>query len=158
MGSWQQSMQRFGRTRAFAAVHKRIAPFDGWLFRVSRGRLSTARLVGVEQVLLTTTGRKSGLPRTVPLVCIRDDDGHGIVVGSNYGQERDPAWALNLLANPDAALQPAGGGAEVPVRARVAEGDERARLWERIVRTWPAYDTYAERTSRDIRVFVLEPR
>ncbi len=150
-------MERFGGTRTFAEVHKRIAPFDGWLFKASGGRLSTARLVGVEQVLLTTTGRRTGQARTVALACIRDGQGRAVVIGSNYGQERPPAWALNLIANPESTLQVADGRS-VPVRARVAEGTERATLWDRARRTWPAYDTYARRTDRIIPVFVLEQR
>ncbi len=157
MLTWRESMQRFGATRAFAEIHKRIAPLDGWVFRVSKGRLSTARLVGVEEVLLATTGRRTGQPRTVPLVCVRDEEGRAVVIASNYGQQRPPAWSLNLLANSDAVLRPARG-APVPVRARVADGDERAALWPRVTRVWPAYEAYARRTDREIRVFVLEPR
>jgi deazaflavin-dependent oxidoreductase (nitroreductase family) len=79
-----------------------------------------------------------------------------VVVGSNAGNARPPAWALNLRANPEAGAQV--GGRRWRVRARVAEGEERAELWRRVNELYEGFDDYDERTSRDIAVFVLDPR
>jgi deazaflavin-dependent oxidoreductase (nitroreductase family) len=78
------------------------------------------------------------------------------VIGSNAGNENPPAWALNLLAHPDAKVEIRGERREV--RARVAEGEERAELWRRMNDQYDGFDGYRERTARDIRLFVLEPR
>jgi deazaflavin-dependent oxidoreductase (nitroreductase family) len=124
------------------------------VYRATRGRLMNT--VGTAPVmLLTTTGRKSGQERTAPVLYLRDGD-RLVVVGSNAGNAKPPAWALNLRANPDARAQV--GGRRWPVRARVADGPERADLWKRVNDLYEGFDDYAERASRDIAVFVLEPR
>lgn len=79
-----------------------------------------------------------------------------IVIGSNAGNERAPAWSLNLQANPDAEVQV--GSKRSLVRARVAEGEERSELWRRINAQYSGFDDYAANTRRNIQVFVLEPR
>lgn len=100
-------------------------------------------------------GRKSGEPRTTPLLCVPHEGGW-LVAGSNWGAPKLPIWVLNLRA--------AGGGEVVfkgrrtAVDARQAEGEERAALWRVMNRTWPNYDHYAARTDREIPVFVLMPR
>ncbi len=109
---------------------------------------------GLPSLLLTTTGRRSGLPRTVPLLYVPDGARY-VVIASNWGQQHHPAWSANLLAEPDATVSIHGH--DVAVRARLADPAERDRLWPSITRTWPAYDTYVERSGRDIRVFLLEP-
>jgi deazaflavin-dependent oxidoreductase (nitroreductase family) len=155
MSLWHGAAQRFGRTRAFATIHRRLAPLDARLMRRTQGRWSTGALLGLPQILLTTTGRKTGQPRTVPLLTALHGSSY-VVIGSNYGADRHPAWALNLEADPDAVVR--HHGRDIPVRARVAKGEERQRLWDEFRDVWPAYDTYADRSGRDIRVFVLEPR
>ena len=84
------------------------------------------------------------------------DDDRPVVIGSNTGSDRAPAWALNLLAEPNAEVQIRGE--RRPVRARVTEGDERAALWRRMNESYGGFDTYEARTDRNIRLFVLEPR
>jgi deazaflavin-dependent oxidoreductase (nitroreductase family) len=79
-----------------------------------------------------------------------------VVIGSNAGNPRPPAWSLNLEANPEATVQV--GGRRSDMRARVAEGDERAQLWRRMNEHYAGFDEYRARTQRDIRLFVLEPR
>jgi deazaflavin-dependent oxidoreductase (nitroreductase family) len=80
-----------------------------------------------------------------------------VVIGSNAGNRRPPAWSLNLVAHPDAEVEI--GRERRRVRARVAEGDERALLWRRMnEERYEGFDDYDRRTSRDIRLFVLEPR
>ena len=124
------------------------------LYRLSRGRLF-GRVGRAPVLLLTTTGRRSGQPRTAPVLYLRDGE-RLIVIGSNAGNARPPAWALNLKANPDAEVEV--GGDRHRVRARVAEGEERADLWQRMNDQYGGFEDYRERTSRDIAVFVLEPR
>ena len=79
-----------------------------------------------------------------------------VVIGSNAGNERAPAWALNLKAHPDAEVQV--GGAYRKVRARVAEGAERDGLWRRMNDQYGGFDDYRARTGREIDLFVLESR
>lgn len=124
------------------------------LYRMSGGRVFGS-LDGSPVLLLTTTGRKSGQQRTAPVVYMRDGE-RLIVIGSNAGNVRAPAWALNLEANPDAEVET--GRKRRAVRARIAAGDERADLWRRINEQYSGFDDYAAKTDRDIRVFVLEPR
>jgi deazaflavin-dependent oxidoreductase (nitroreductase family) len=110
---------------------------------------------GTTILLLTTTGRVSGEDRTTPLIH-RTDDGGWVVVASKGGAPDHPAWYKNLEADPDAEIQVK---AElIPVRARTAGGDERARLWGLMTEVWPAYDEYQQRTEREIPVVVFERR
>jgi deazaflavin-dependent oxidoreductase (nitroreductase family) len=132
-----------------------IVALDRLLRRLTRGRVTLPGLAGLYSLLLTTTGRRSGLPRSAPLLYV-PHDGRWLVAASNWGGPSRPAWALNLLDHPDATV---AVGREVrPVRARLAQGAERAELWEEMLRVWPNYAKYAERTHREIPVFVLEPR
>jgi len=105
-------------------------------------------------MLLTTTGRRSGLPRAQPLLCTPDGDGY-VVVASNWGQRHHPAWSANLIAEPRARALV--DGREFDVVATLAEGPERDRLWSLVTRIWPGYDDYARRAGRPIRVFRLAP-
>jgi deazaflavin-dependent oxidoreductase (nitroreductase family) len=123
------------------------------LYRLSGGRLG-GRIGKAPVLLLTTTGRKSGQPRTAPLVYLADGE-RMIVIGSNAGNDRVPAWALNLKANPRAEVEV--GRQRITVTARVVEGEERADLWRRSNQQYAGFDEYAARTDRDISLFVLEP-
>ena len=123
------------------------------LYRASGGRLM-GKVGRAPVLLLTSTGRRSGQRRTAPVLYLRDGD-RLIVIGSNAGNEREPAWALNLKANPDAEVEV--GRERTRVRARIADGDERTQLWTRFNSLFGGFDHYRERTSRDIAVFVLEP-
>ncbi|HEX7745399.1 MAG TPA: nitroreductase/quinone reductase family protein, partial [Micromonosporaceae bacterium] len=106
-------------------------------------------------LVLTTTGRRSGRPRSSPLLFVRDGDAF-VVVGSNWGQPHQPAWALNLLAHPYATV--AVGGRHTPVRASVVTGPDRDRLWRLLVGQWPPYATYLKTAGgREIHLFRLEP-
>jgi deazaflavin-dependent oxidoreductase (nitroreductase family) len=124
------------------------------IYRATGGRVFGS-LDGTPVLLLTTTGRKSGQARTAPVAYLRDGE-RLVVIGSNAGNVRPPAWALNLEANPDAEVET--GRDRRPVCARIAEGEERAELWRRINEDYSGFDDYAAKTARDIRVFVLEPR
>jgi deazaflavin-dependent oxidoreductase (nitroreductase family) len=108
---------------------------------------------GTTILLLTTTGRVSGQDRTTPLIH-RTDEGRWVVVASKGGAPDHPAWFKNLEANPQATIQVQKE--IIPVRARVAEGEERERLWKLMTEDWPAYDDYQRKTERQIPVVVFE--
>jgi deazaflavin-dependent oxidoreductase (nitroreductase family) len=124
--------------------------------RLTRGRHTlTSALSGLPVVLLTTTGAKSGQPRTVPLVAIPMQDELAIIA-SNFGQERHPAWYYNLRAHPEAEI--VIHGVRRKVRGIEADGERRDRVWQEGLRVYPGFDQYERRAShRDICVFVLEP-
>jgi len=106
-------------------------------------------------LLLNHVGAKSGETRTTPLVYVRDGE-NLVLVASKGGNPKNPAWFHNLRANPDATVQV--GPERWAVRARVADPDERARLWPKAVATYSGYRGYQERTDRQIPLVVLEPR
>jgi deazaflavin-dependent oxidoreductase (nitroreductase family) len=108
---------------------------------------------GSKILLLTTKGRKSGEPRTKPLIYEADGDRY-VIVASKGGAPEHPDWYENLQAEPNVELQVLD---EVfPARAHVAEGEERERLWQLVNGQWPDYDSYQEKTDREIPVVVLE--
>jgi len=124
------------------------------VYRATRGRLM-GHVNRAPVLLLTTTGRKSGQQRTAPVLYL-EDDGRVVVIGSNAGNTRAPAWSLNLVANPDARVQIRGERRDV--RARVAEASERDELWRKFNESYAGFDEYQARTERHINVFVLDPR
>lgn len=137
-----------------AGALKAIGKLNVPIYRLTRGRLFN-KVGSAPILLLTTTGRRSGQQRTAPVLYLADGQ-RLVVIGSNAGNVRAPAWALNLKANPDAEVEIRGK--RQSVRARVAEGEERAALWLKVNEQYAGFDDYEERTSRDIAVFVLEPR
>jgi deazaflavin-dependent oxidoreductase (nitroreductase family) len=148
-------IRRAGHTRWFARVTPLYVPIDRFLGALSKGRLVTMGNRELPGLLLTTTGRRSGRQRTNPLLYLHDGDAY-IVVGSNWGRDAHPAWALNLVTNPDAVVTL--GGRIIRARAAWAHGSERDRLWKLALETWPAWSTYEQRASgREIRVFRLMP-
>ena len=108
----------------------------------------------LRSLLLTTTGHRTGQPRSTPLFYLADDQ-RLVVVASNLGSDRDPAWWRNLQANPRADVRL--GRERRRVHARQATPDERARSWPRFVAAYPGYTRYEARTARPIPVVVLEP-
>ena len=124
------------------------------LYTASGGRIG-ARLAGLPMLLLTTVGRRSGELRTTPLPYLLEGDNF-VTVGSNGGAERDPAWWLNLQADPDARIQLRDR--HCGVRAHRAVGDERARLWPRLKEFNPNWRRYERKTSRELPVVVLTPK
>ena len=122
-------------------------------YRETGGAVGHIWKEGAPTLLLTTTGRKTGEPRTTPLIYARDDD-RFVVVASQGGAPKHPNWYENLSRDPSVEVQVE---ADVfPARARTAEGEERERLWAKAAEVWPHYDEYAKRTSRTIPVVVLE--
>jgi deazaflavin-dependent oxidoreductase (nitroreductase family) len=129
---------------------------DRIVFRLSRGRATFVSWVaGLPIVMLTTTGAKSGRRHTCPLVALPDGD-RLVIIASNYGQLRNPAWYHNLCANPRASVCFEGVTREVV--ARELEGDERDRHYERGIEVYPGWTTYRKRAAhRRIPVFELTP-
>jgi F420H(2)-dependent quinone reductase len=136
------------RTRAFSR-------FNMWVYRKSNGRVG-ATWLGKEApiCLLTTTGRRSGMARTVPVIFM-DDGNRLIVVASQGGISTDPEWYLNLSANPKVTVD-IEGDAQAMI-ARTATPQEKAELWPRLVAMYPKYDAYQRRTTRDIPVVICTP-
>ena len=106
-------------------------------------------------LLLTTTGRTSHEPRTSALLHRTDGD-RWILVASKGGAPDHPGWFKNLEADPDATIEVLAP--EIPVRASVAQGEERSRLWALMTEEWPSYNDYQARTDREIPVVILERR
>ena len=139
-----------------------IEPFVGllltahqWLYEWSDGRIG-ASLGGRPMLLLRTVGRRTRQPRTAALLYARDRDAY-VVVASKGGAPRHPGWFHNLTAEPNVEIQVARE--RIPVRARIAEGEERSRLWARADEiNQGQYAIYQSRTKRPIPVVVLEPR
>jgi deazaflavin-dependent oxidoreductase (nitroreductase family) len=105
-------------------------------------------------LLLTTTGRRSGEPRMLPLIYGKTEGGY-VIVASKGGFPQHPAWYLNLVAEPQVRLQV--GAEKLSARARTAEADERSRLWDEMVTVYSPYSEYQTRAGREIPVVVLEP-
>jgi deazaflavin-dependent oxidoreductase (nitroreductase family) len=153
------ALQRFNRRFAasgpgswfFARVLHHV---DRPIHRATRGRHTLGSLLsGLPVVMLTTTGKRSGKPRTVPVLGLPTPDGLA-VIASNYGQEHHPAWRFNLHSNP--ACEVTVAGVTRPVRATVAEGDARERIWQEGLRVYPGWSQYERRAShRKIDVFIL---
>ena len=133
--------------RILGGLHNKI-------YRLSGGRVG-GRMGKAPVLLLTSTGRKSGQPRTNPLLYAPAGDNGYMVIASKGGAPQHPLWYLNLQANPLAEVTV--GRKTHQVRARDAEGEERERLWRSLADLYPGYDKYAQKTSREIPVVVLEP-
>ena len=124
------------------------------LYRVTGG-LVGEHVPGLPPMLLLDhVGAKSGKKRTTPLVYLRDGEDI-VIVASKGGSRRNPAWFHNLRANPETTLQV--GSRRLPVTARVASAEERARLWPAVVATYGGYEGYQRRTQREIPLVILEP-
>jgi deazaflavin-dependent oxidoreductase (nitroreductase family) len=135
-------------------VLKLVTGFHKAVFTLSNGKIA-GRGAGMPVLMLTTTGRKSGQPRTTMLTSPLQAGGRIMLVASNGGDDRDPAWLHNLRADPQ--VQVTMEGRTVPMTAHVADPDEKAELWPRIVADHAHYAGYQAKTERDIPVVVLEP-
>jgi deazaflavin-dependent oxidoreductase (nitroreductase family) len=124
------------------------------LYRITGGRGPFGRLIGMRFVIVETTGRRSGRRIDVPLFATPDGDGY-ILVASNGGHPREPAWAGNLRATPAVTVRV--GDRRVPMRARELQDDDRSRAWSLAAAVYPGYDDYARWWApRRISVFALE--
>lgn len=144
-----------------AALIKVGSRLNTRLYRLSGGRLGNRWRVGsafrkpAPVGLLTTTGRKTGEPRTVPLLYLRDGEDI-VLVASQGGLPRNPAWYLNLAADPAVEFQI--GRRRIPLTARTASASEREALWPRLVDLYADFDTYDAWTDREIPVVICAPR
>jgi deazaflavin-dependent oxidoreductase (nitroreductase family) len=154
-GRYNALLRRVAHRKLFSALGRRVVPVDRWIERKTHGRLTIVGHNAVPQLLLTTTGRRTGQLRTTPVLYARSGD-DWVVVATNWGQPHHPAWSSNLIAEPDATIELARD--RIDVRAALAKGAEREQLWAIATAEWPAYDTYATRTGREIRVFRLTRR
>lgn len=146
-------VQRGAQSSSFSPIALKLAPrVDSAVSRLSGGRFTLSSLV-VPTLLLTTTGAKTGLPRTTPLATLPDGDEAFFVVGSNFGTERHPAWSGNLIKTPRATVTHRGRTLEV--EANLLSDQEKAAVWPRLTAIWPTYDTYVAKTDRNLRVFRL---
>ncbi len=123
--------------------------------QVSLYRWTGGKVGGGEHLLiLTTTGRKSGVERDTPLFFFQDGD-QFIIIASAGGAPKHPTWWLNLKSNPQARIQV--GSRVIPVTAKVAEGEERTRLWSIIAENYKNFVGYQKRTDREMPVVILTP-
>jgi deazaflavin-dependent oxidoreductase (nitroreductase family) len=148
-------------TKQFTTYHERLLKFlrglitsgNVALLRISKGRIGNSFL-GVPVLLMTTTGRKSGKPRTRPLYYLAYN--HQIVlVASNAGTEKDPAWLLNLKANPEVSVDVDGKNSRM--RAHIATAEEKDELWPHLTEMFPTWQMMEDRSKRDFKVVVLDP-
>jgi deazaflavin-dependent oxidoreductase (nitroreductase family) len=143
---------RVSCTRPGSWLIRLLTPLDRRLLERSGGRYTVLGPLGAPVLLLTTTGARSGQQRTTPLLYAREGDSL-VVVGSNFGQDRHPAWTGNLLADPRAVVTI--GGQEVPVTATLLAGAQAESAYARMVEVARTYAEYRSRTDRGIRVFRL---
>jgi deazaflavin-dependent oxidoreductase (nitroreductase family) len=162
---WLMRLPLIGRVAARAAraparvrsVSVPVTRFHGRLLQRTRGRLRRSWLFAAGQpvLALTTTGRRTGEPRTTAVACFAHGDDL-VLAGMALGAPQDPAWALNLEANPHATIEI--GGVSIPVIARRAVGDDACRLWHRWVQVQPSAEAFRSLAGRDIPLFVLTRR
>ena len=136
---------------------KAAPPLDRWIYRKSNGRTTLSSiLAGVPVILVTTTGAKSGQPRTVPLLGIPDGE-NIILIASNWGGKKHPGWYHNLKANPEATVTLHGQNAVYT--AKEVTGEERERCWAKAAAVYPGYNAYKKRADgRVIPVMLLSPQ
>ena len=146
---------RLGKTPWMPRLLPQVVWTDKRLQSLTRGRLSVLDVAGLPNLLLTVRGRKSGEPRSTPLLCV-PHEGRWLIAGSYFGAPQMPVWVHNLRAAGDAQVRFKGRTHEVT--AREVEGEERDRLWQVMLRTWPNFAHYEQRTDRRIPVFELTPR
>ena len=144
---------RYYRLIGAIGTNRLVTRLHPIVYRASGGRLFS-RILGLTNVVLETTGARSGLPRPVPVFAI-ENRASLLVIASNGGRGEAPAWASNVRAHP--VLPVRHGRVVRTMRARQLEGDERARAWSIAARAYPGFDDYAARTPTPIAVFALEP-
>ena len=122
-------------------------------FRANGGQITVGRLAGASMLLMTTTGAKTGEPRTAPVGYHREGDSY-IVVGSNAGRDEQPAWLANVRKNPLVTVEV--GTEKFQARARITEGAERSRLLDDRIAAVPQFGDYQKMTARELPVLVLD--
>ena len=154
--AFQRGVRRFASSGPGSWLFLRIAHrLDKPVFKATSGRRTLSNLLaGLPIAMVTTTGRKSGRKRTVPVLGLPTSEGLA-VISSSYGQERHPGWYYNLRANPEGEV--GVDGSTWRFRAVEAEGEQRRAIWDQALETYPGFATYEKRAAhRDIAVWVLE--
>ena len=155
----QQEAPKALNSKAVSTIVKLGSRANTKIYKLTGGRVGSKWRVGAgfkepaPVILLTAMGRKSGKPRTVPLLYLRDG-ANVVVVASQGGMASNPAWYHNVKANPDVSVQE--GRKTVAMRAREADDQERARLWPKLVEVYADFDNYAAWTERKIPVIICE--
>ncbi|MEC4840978.1 nitroreductase/quinone reductase family protein [Mycobacteroides chelonae] len=144
---------KFAATKPGSWTIRKLTPLDRAVMERTGSRYTVLGPLGLSTLLLTTTGRKSGQPRVSPLLYLHDGDRIALV-GSNFGQEKHPAWTTNLLADPRAKVTLADQTFDVI--ATLVQGPERDDYYRRFEAMLEVYSAYKGRTGREIRVFTLE--
>jgi deazaflavin-dependent oxidoreductase (nitroreductase family) len=127
---------------------------DKHLQSLTRGRTSLLDIGGLPNLVLTVTGRKTGLARSTPLLCV-PHQGALLIAGSNFGGPKEPVWVKNIEANPAVSVRFDGQTRELV--STQLEGEARAGAWLAMLEVWPNFAKYEQRTSRQIKVFALQP-
>lgn len=143
---WHEALLKF--------LRRMITDANAILLKISKGRMGNSFL-GVPVLLLTTIGRKSGKPRTRPLYYL-EDGGNLVLVASNAGTSTDPAWLLNIKANPNVTVEL--DGKVLQMRARIATPEEKNELWPKLMALFPTWQMMEDRSVRTFKVVILEPR
>lgn len=144
----------FGRRSWLPRFLPQITALDKRIHRITRGRFGLLDLAGLPSLMLTVPGRRSGVPRTTPLLCVPHDGGW-LIAGSNFGAPKPPVWVGNLRAASAATV--GFRGRSYDVTWRELSGPDRDSAWAVMTRTWPNYDHYQAHTDRVIPVFELTP-
>ncbi len=154
---WRKKLHWIFASKTGAWVFSRVAPVaDKITFKLSGGKLTAVSIIaGLPSLMMTSTGAKSGQLRTIPLVGIPDGEKF-ILIASNFGKKNHPAWYYNITAYPDVTITL--NNESKPYIARRVDGAERDRCWQKAVEIYPGYDSYKQRSGRNIGVFVLEPQ
>jgi deazaflavin-dependent oxidoreductase (nitroreductase family) len=136
-------------------VLRRLMAGHAAVYRATNGLIGHRFPGSPPMLLLDHLGAKSGRRRTSPLVYAEDGE-NVVLIASKGGHPRNPAWFHNLMANPDTSIQV--GSSRRQVHARVADRQERKRLWPKVVEVYGGYQDYQRRTDREIPLVILEPR
>ena len=146
-------IERMAVSDWFRKVGPKVVPStDRFVYKVTGGRWTMSGLY-TPVLVLTTIGRKTGAPRTIPIATFRHGDAF-VIVGSNFGRPNHPAWSYNLLANPEATV--GYRGKKFGVKARLASDEERKEVWPKITSQLQNFERYPERSGRELRIFILE--
>ena len=154
---FQRLVQRFAWSRVGIWFGSNFLHYlDRLAIRLSKGKIFLSTVIsGLPMILLTTTGAKSGLPRSVPLVALQDGD-NWILIASSWGRRKHPGWYYNLRKNPVATIISPAGKNEY--KARISEGEEAEGYWVKFIRIYPGYAAYRKNAShRKIGLFVMQP-
>lgn len=147
----------FGRQDATRENSHLVVTVDRWLDRISRGRVPLLRIAGLPTLTLHVPGRKTGEARSTPLLCASWNNGL-VIVGSNWGGQKTPAWVHNLRAAGEGEVAMSVYGARLVVDVAELTGTARQAAWSAAAQVWPNYEIYAARTTRELPVFHLTPR